>query len=272
MELGREQPPYSTPTTAASAAKPPLASIPEVLNASESASTDAIKRLERGIERWVAIATIAGVVIAGLQFYFGIRVQSQTLAYNILNTRPWIKVDAEIGNDAKLKLTFKNEGKTPTFLSEVTYARFYAYPLTSTNYNTKLDFSDELSVTQPTGASLVRLSPVPETLPNSSQKELSFPVNLIQESPGVTPYKADDQIAAQLSNKTLYLWGAVLYEDGLKYQHETTFCFEHQPGDTRLMSCPFINALDREVEEGADCIKPKVDDRPSPHKRPCAQS
>lgn len=303
------EPDLGSATPSASSAEAPISSA-DTLKAStqkafeqrdpiDGAQANTQKALEK-LDHIGKIVSIIGGAIAVLQLIFGSwnayvqnTIQQQTLDYNILTTRPWIEVTAEIISDAQIRMTYRNTGKTPTILSEVTYARFFPDPLTGRSYRDKLGFTDQLSLTESTGASVVPLSAqtsssVPSTpLMESPQSGLSepkpghatppqdpasrsfyFPFDRIQDINGKSGLQ-QAQISTEFSKHVLYVWGAVLYQDGLGYKHETTFCFEHQQEDNRFVSCSFINALDRKVPDNAICLSPKVDGPPVKEPHPC---
>jgi hypothetical protein len=244
------------------------------------------------LERLVSVATITGTILTllGLVIAFSqyslakstalsqTALQAEAVRLTTLATRPWIHTTSVLGGDeqnpnAVATVGYRNSGPTPSLVMPIVYAKLFPKPLSPSELTENLKFDVELSMRAPTGESIYV---VPGNTENQEAKRIPkqyfMPGDLIDVD-GKSDIKSLKIASEKLRVDTLYIWGAVLYEDGLHQEHEVKFCYEHRPGDQVLFACTVMNMLDETISpSNADCVTPQSGDkRPLTHSLPCKQ-
>lgn len=178
-------------------------------------------------------------------------------------------------SDAILTVGFRNSGHTPAVIQPYTQVQLFDKPLTPDEALKMLRLNFDLSITELTGIGLLVVASDSENQESKRIPRHEVTPADIADTHGTNRFKSSRAVRHALLTKTLYLWGALIYADGLHQQHETKYCFELRPEDTELHACPFpfLNILDEPVRPtDAACISPQIAGEPHTHPAPCKQT
>lgn len=190
-------------------------------------------------------------------------------------TRPWLTSSAVLdGKTGEVKVGFRNSGHTPTRLATVAYAQFFVADIEEKDLQERLYFRDDLSFVQPKGLSLFNIGSDTQSIESARVPFLPLSAVDISDVHGRNSFSKQSEILKQMKAATLYVWGAMLYEDVLHNLHEAKFCYWHKPNDgTKLFACPFVNALDEEVSpRTATCVTPQLAGKPTTDHQSCVRT